>query len=77
MENIERRLKNKLDEVYTVEPNSLGNTYLTTLFKQLTSFLKVMPFIYIIPLSFGITVLLYLTFGTLTIKLASLLQYGF
>ena len=77
MENIEHRLKSKLNEVYTVEPNSLGNTYLTMVFKQLTSFLKVMPFVYIIPLSLGITVLLYLAFGTLTIKLASLLQYGF
>ncbi len=70
-------LKHKLQEVYFVEPNDLGNSYLTLIYKTVTSFLKQMPFVFIIPLSFLVSILMYLIFGSLTVKLTSLLQYGF
>ena len=70
-------LKHKLHEVYFVEPNDLGNSKLTSLYKTVTSFLKQMPFIFIVPLSVLLSFALYVIFGTLTVKLTTLLQYGF
>ena len=71
------QLKHKLQEVYFIEPNDLGNSKLTAVYKVVTSTLKQMPFIFIVPLSFVISCVLYLIFGSLTVKLTSLLQYGF
>ena len=77
MKTIDYRLKHKLQEVYVLKPNDLGNYRLTALYKTMTSFLKSMPFIYIIPLSTLFSVMLYLAIGTLIVKLTTLLQYGF
>lgn len=77
MKTIPYRLKHKLQEVYFVEPNDLGNTTLTTVYKIGTSFLKQMPFIFIIPLSMAFSVMLYVLLGGLVVRLATLLQYGF
>ncbi len=70
-------LKHKLDEVYSMEPNNLGNSQMNSVYKTGVSFLKEMPFIYIVPTSILLSVLLYFVFGSLTIKLVSILQYGF
>lgn len=77
MKTVPCRLKHKLDEVYFVEPNDLGNHYLTTVYKVTTSFLKQMPFIFVIPLSVLLSVMLYVLVGGLVVRLATILQYGF
>ncbi|MEN9327475.1 MAG: hypothetical protein RI947_283 [Candidatus Parcubacteria bacterium] len=71
------RLKHKLDEVFILEPNDLGNGFLTMLFKKTSAFFKVMPFLYILPFSIAISCVAYVLFGALIVKLVSLLQYGF
>ena len=60
-----------------VEPNNLGATFATSLYHRLTGFLKTMPFIFVIPISFITAIILYIIFGSLLVKLVSLLQYGF
>ena len=77
MKTINLRLKQKMDEVFSIEPNELGTGYLTTFFKKITSYLKTMPFIYVIPLTFLITVFMYFVLGKFLIKLVTVLQYGF
>jgi len=71
------RLQQKLEEVFLVEPNNLGFSIVTTLYHRLTGFLKTMPFIFVIPISFIAAIILYIIFGSLLVKLVSLLQYGF
>lgn len=71
------QLKVKLEEVYLVEPNDLHSAFLTSIYKFTTRLLKRMPFLYIIPFSFGISMLLYLVFGFSVVRLVSVLQYGF
>ena len=70
-------LKKKLKEIYLVSPNDLGHPLLTKIYKKITGYFKIMPFIVVIPLSFLTAFLMYLVFGPLLVKLASLLQYGF
>lgn len=70
-------LRNRYKEAFIVAPNDLGNPLLTRLYKNSTRFLKVMPFMYIVPLSICIAVALYVIFGLSVIRLASLLQNGF
>lgn len=77
MKKINFRLKKKLDEVFSVEPNDLGINYLTSHFKKITAYFKVIPFVYIIPFTFLISILLYFLLGKLLIRLATILQYGF
>ncbi|OGK24477.1 hypothetical protein A2954_07590 [Candidatus Roizmanbacteria bacterium RIFCSPLOWO2_01_FULL_37_12] len=77
MKTLNYRLRQKLDEVYSVQPNDLGIPVLTNMYHFVTKFFKTMPFILIIPSSFVGALILYLLFGTLTIKLVSILQYGF
>ena len=60
-----------------VEPNNLGHSFATALYHRLTGFLKTMPFIFVIPISFISAIILYFVFGSLLVKLVSLLQYGF
>lgn len=71
------RFKKKLNEVYFITPNNLGVNPLTNLYKKIVDPIKIMPFIFIIPISFLIGLALYLIFGLHTIKFTSLLQYGF
>jgi len=71
------RLKDKMDEVYLVEPNDLGFTRGTLLYRRVNRYFKEMPFIFIIPLSFAASTLLYLFFGPFIVRLTTLLQYGF
>lgn len=77
MKTIPYRLKHKLQEVYFIEPNDLGNPQLTAVYKITTSFLKKMPFIFIIPLSMIFSIMLYVLLGGLVVKLTTILQYGF
>jgi hypothetical protein len=71
------RLREKLREVYSVEPTDLRFGPLNTLYKRATRRLKTMPFVAIVPLAFVLAALMYILFGHLIVKLASLLQYGF
>lgn len=71
------QLRNKLNEVFIVSPNDLGVDFLTEKFKRITSLLKTMPFLILIPLSFAVALLIYLIFGYLVIRAVSILQYGF
>lgn len=77
MKTLDFRLKQKLEEVYSVTPNDLGNPLLNNAYHGITKFFKTIPFIFIIPLSFIVAVALYFIFGTLLVNLANLLQYGF
>lgn len=71
------RLSAKLHEVFIVAPNDLGHPLLTYWYKRTTKFLKTMPFLYIVPMSFAAAVLMYAIFGFLVVRLTSLLQHGF
>ncbi|MEK7495205.1 MAG: hypothetical protein AAB788_03855 [Patescibacteria group bacterium] len=77
MKSINLRLKSKMNEVFSIEPNNLGASALTYYFKKITTYFKVMPFIYIIPLTFLVSVTLYFLLGRFLIKLVTVLQYGF
>ncbi|PIV09363.1 hypothetical protein COS31_03250 [Candidatus Roizmanbacteria bacterium CG02_land_8_20_14_3_00_36_15] len=77
MKIINLRLRKKLNEVYVIGPNDLGSAVLNNLFKKTTGYFKTAPFIIVIPLSLLITILIYLFFGFLLVRLVSLLQYGF
>ncbi len=77
MKNINFRMKQKMNEVFSIEPNELGVNFLTNYFRKITAYLKVMPFVYIIPLTFLSSIFLYFIFGRFLIKLVTVLQYGF
>ena len=77
MRTINLRLKKKLNEIYSVEPNNLGLVYLNNLYKKITAYFKTAPFIIIVPLSIVAGVIIYWFFGYLLIGLVNLLQYGF
>lgn len=64
-------------DIFALKPNNLGNPFLTAWYKRLTKRLKAMPFLYIIPLSLVTALLLYLVFGGLVVRIATILQYGF
>jgi len=70
-------MKQKLNEVFSIEPNDLGVDFLTFYFRKITAYFKVIPFVYIIPLTFLISLFLYLLLGKLLIRLVTILQYGF
>lgn len=77
MQAFQYKLLQKLNDTFSLPPNDLDVNFLTLWYKKSTTYLKNLPFIYIIPLSFIITFLLYLMIGSLVIKLTTLLQYGF
>jgi len=77
MKNINFRMKQKMNEVFLVEPNELGIGFLTIYFKKITAYLKIMPFIYIIPLTLFVSISLYFILGRFLVNLVTLLQYGF
>lgn len=77
MREINLRMKQKLNEVFSVEPNDLGVGFLTLYFKKITAYFKVIPFVYIIPFTFLISLILYLLLGRLLIRVATIMQYGF
>lgn len=77
MRTFQYRLQQKMDEVFFLEPADLGPAHITHIYKMITSFLKSMPFLYIVPLSFLLAFFIYILLGPLIVKLVSLLQYGF
>ncbi len=70
-------LKQKYHEAFIVEPSDLGNPSLTRWYKQVSSSLKVMPFFYLIPLSFLIALAVSLVFHMPLVKLTTKLQHAF
>jgi hypothetical protein len=70
-------MQQKLQEVFSLEPNDLGFEKITHLYKKTTGRLKVNPFVYILPLSVFIAVSMWGIFGHLVVKMVSVLQYGF
>ena len=77
MKEMNFRLRQKLNEVFLIEPNDLGSNFLTFYFRKITARLKTIPFAYVIPFTFLISLILYLILGKLLIRLVSILQYGF
>jgi len=77
MTEINLRMKQKLNEVFSIEPNDLGIDWLTFYFKKITAYFKVIPFVYVIPITFLISLVLYLLLGKLLVRLVTILQYGF
>jgi len=77
MKEINFRMKQKLNEVFSVEPNDLGTNFLTYRFRKLSTYLKTIPFVYVIPFAFIISLVLYLLFGKFLVRLVTILQYGF
>jgi len=77
MKTINLRLKQKMNEVFSIEPNELGTGFLTNYFRKITAYLKIIPFVYIIPITFSVSIFLYFIFGRFLIKLVTVLQYGF
>jgi hypothetical protein len=74
---LHNQLDQKLYEVFVVKPNDLGSRRLTALYKIITKRFKVMPFLYIVPLSLIVAIVAYILFGHLIVKLTTLLQNGF
>ncbi len=74
---VSEKLEKEFKEIFSLNPNDLGNKYLTVIYKYVTGPLKKMPFIYVIPTSFLFSILLYIILGHFVIKLVSLLQYAF
>lgn len=77
MKNINFRMKQKMNEVFSIEPNDLGVNILTNYFRKITSYLKTAPFIIVIPLAILISLFLYIIFGRLLVRLVTILQYGY
>lgn len=77
MKTVGYRLENKLNEVFLVSPNDLGWKNLTNIYKWLTQYLKQLPFLIIVPLSFLLAIIAYFVLGKLLVRLVTILQYGF
>lgn len=78
MKRFHFRIKKKINEVFLIEPNNLGFDFLTIYFKKITHYLKTVPFIFIIPLTGILTLLLYLIFGEkILVNLVTILQNGY
>lgn len=71
------KLDVQLDRIFELKPNDLHLPLLTNIYKLLTSPLKSLPIIFIVPISFGTAVVMYLVFGPIVVRLVSLLQHGF
>lgn len=73
----EMRATEKMQSIFSVAPTDLGISPLTALYKLVTSRLKVMPFIYLVPVCVLTAIFAYLIFGHALVRLTTLLQYGF
>lgn len=74
MRTVSLNWNRKLKEVFYPPPNDLGLPIFTKIYKKIVSRLKVAPFLYIVPLTFLLGLLLYFIFGYLIISLVSILQ---
>jgi len=77
MKNINFRMRQKMNEVFSVEPNDLGVSFMTDFFKKITIYLKTAPFVFVVPLTILISLFLYIIFGGLLVRLVTILQYGY
>ena len=77
MKTIPTRIQNKYSEIFSLQPNRLGNDRINLLYKTTTRFLKKAPFVVIVPAVILVVIFIYVLVGPLLVKLASLLQYGF
>lgn len=77
MSTIRFKFKQKLNEVFIIEPNDLGFSFLNYWYKKLTAPLKIAPFIFLVPLSLIAATLLYFLLRHFLVGLVTLLQYGF
>lgn len=69
-------LKHKYHEAFIVDPSDLGNPTLTKIYKLISGRLKIMPFLYLIPISILVILGMSLLFGFSVVKIATLLQNG-
>lgn len=69
-------LKHKYHESFIVDPSDLGNPTLTKIYKGVSGRLKIMPFLYLVPISVMVIVGISLVFGLSVVKIATLLQNG-
>lgn len=70
-------LRQKVKEVYALEPNDLHFPLLTSAYKFSTRPLKTFPFKLIIPVSIAAGIFAYVVIGILITRAVSILQYGF
>lgn len=70
-------LKHKYHEAFIVDPSDLGNPILTKIYKKVSGNLKIMPFIYLVPISIAIIFIISLLFNFSIVRIATLLQNGF
>jgi len=77
MKSLSLKFKRQISEVFIIKPNDLGNNLLNFLFKRSTTLLKKFPFIFLLPISFFITFIIYLLLGSEIIIINNILQYGF
>jgi hypothetical protein len=77
MKSYSLRFRKQIGEVFVIQPNDLGNSFLNFLFKKSTAYLKRFPFLYILPATVIIVFFIYLIFGKGIVTITSLLQYGF
>ena len=70
-----QKLVKRMTEVAVVSPQTIGP--FTILYKKITPLIKVRPFKALIFTSIIASFLLYLLLGSLIVRLASLLQFGF
>jgi len=71
------RFRKQIGEVFVIQPNDLGNSFLNFLFKKSTAYLQRFPFLYLLPATVIIALLIYLFLGKGIVTITSLLQYGF
>ncbi len=76
-QSLPEELLRQFNRIYTIPPNDLHVSFLTGWYKRLTSPLKGIPLIYIIPLSLFMVGALYWVLRGGVIRLTTLLQYGF
>lgn len=69
-------LKHKYHESFIVDPSDLGNPTLTKIYKRVSGRLKIMPFLYLVPISVMVIVGISLVFRLSVVKIATLLQNG-
>jgi len=70
-----RELVKKMTEIAIVTPQSVGP--FTPLYKRVTPYFKEKPWKVLAFSSFITSTILYLLFGSLLVRLASILQFGF
>jgi hypothetical protein len=77
MKSYSLRFRKQIGEVFVIQPNELGNSFLNFLFKKSTAYLKRFPFLYLLPAAVIIVFFIYLFLGKGIVTITSFLQYGF